>query len=218
MNFKQTICVGLTVLGLASVTSIEPAASSEYPDFPFGGGFWFGQSSYAPPAETYPPFRPYAPRHARVKPRQHVAHRPAFNPAIQITDPPPHASALAEELAAMQKQNPGALAIFLRDDTLRKSDTVVTDRGLLVFKGTQDRSASEDHATKDFVPITDAKSVPHRTELAAIQKVFIQHFELVRVTKLASAPSFGEQQAAPKPFETVEIRPIRRIEGVPAFR
>ncbi|WP_020175027.1 hypothetical protein [Methyloferula stellata] len=213
MNFKQAVFIGLMMASLASDTLIELAAAAEYLEFPFGGGFWSGQSSYAPPAEAYPALKPYVPRRAAAKPRHPVVHKAPLDRAIQDADAPPHASPLAEELAAMQKQNPGALAIFLRDDTLRKSDAVVTNTGILVFKG-----KSQDHSAKDFVSLPAAKGVPHRTELAAIQKVFVQHFEVVRVAKLTSAPGFGEKQAAPKPFESVEIKAIRRIAGVPAFQ
>jgi hypothetical protein len=205
--------MGLAMASLASAASFERVAAAEYPEFPFGGGFWSGQATYASPAEAYPPFRPYVPRRPAAKPHHPVVHKAVVDRAVHDADTPAHASPLAEELAAMQKQNPGALAIFLRDETLRKSDAVVTNTGILVYKG-----GAQDHSAKDFVPLPAAKGVPHRTELAAIQKVFVQHFEVVRVAKLASAPGFGEKQAAPKPFESVEIKAVRRIAGVPAFQ
>jgi hypothetical protein len=212
MNFKHAVFIGLMMASLASAALIEHALAAEYLEFPFGGGFWSGQSSYAPSAEAYPVLKPYVLRRA-AKPRHTVVHKVVFAHAIPDADAPVHASPLAEELAAMQKQNPGALAIFLRDDTLRKSDAVVTNTGILVFKG-----GFQDHSAKDFVSLPAAKGLPHRTELAAIQKVFVQHFEVVRVAKLTSAPGFGEKQAAPKPFESVEIKAIRRIAGMPAFQ
>ncbi len=212
MRFKRAV-LALLALSLGSAAAVEGAICAESIQYLFGVPFTPAQSYSAPPAVYLPP-DPWAQRRP-APPRRTVAHRPAPKPFFQVGDAPPHGSALADELAAMQKKNPGALAIFMRDTTLRKQDAIMTDRGIRIFKG----SEGDDHAARDFVPLTAAKGLPHRTELAAIQKAFVRHFEVMQLAKLTTASAapmqgFNEAQASPKSFETIEIKAVRRIGGV----
>ena len=78
----------------------------------------------------------------------------------------------ARAASALSKMPQPAIAgpiNYLEDDTLRAGDVVVTERGLLVFKG----AARFPFAAADFEPIehyTYAGSAPHRQVLLQIQR------------------------------------------------
>jgi hypothetical protein len=122
-------------------------------------------------------------------------------------------SLLAKRLAFMQKANPGALNVFLSDTTLQRKDAVMTSAGIFVFNG----AASSYHTPKDFTALADTKVLPHRVELAAIERVSVPHFEVAEAVKPTKTRIFVDVRPTTKSFEPVESKAVRRIAGVHWF-
>jgi hypothetical protein len=183
----------------------------------FGFNFWPSQpQTYSAPVNAaYPPFRQYAHRRVHAKThRHHYARKTPPNPLAQNNDPTTvEWSLLAKRLAVMQKANPGALNVFLNDDTLQRKDAVMTSAGIFVFNG----SSSSFHTSQDFTPLAYAKTLPHKVELAAIERVSVPHFEVAQAAKPAKTRVFVDVRPTIKSFEPVESKAVRHIAGVHWF-
>jgi hypothetical protein len=208
------------VLSLASAAALERAASAQ--ESIFGISSWsspvptsFGSGFGSRQTQIYPAMKTYVRWHAHAKRRHimHVARKTRVDHAVQSASAvPQQRSELAERLAAMQKVMPGTLSMFLNDVTLRSSDAVMTTAGIFIFKG-----GYGEHTSKDFVSLAYSKPIAHHAELAAIQKVSVQHFEVAELEKPKSSKGFENKLPATKTFETIEPKAIRRIAGIQAF-
>jgi len=179
----------------------------------FGFNFWPAQpQTYSAPANlAYAPVRQYAHRRIHSKTHRHYAHKTPLTPVAQNNGAAPaELSVLTKQLAAMQKANPGALSMFLNDDTLRRKDAVMTSAGIFVFNG----ASSSYHTPKDFTALAYTKALPHRVELAAIERVSVPHFETVQAAIPAKTKIFADARPATKSFEPVESKAVRHIAGV----
>jgi hypothetical protein len=223
MRSKRTLCIALAMsVGIAALLERAASAQTAGSFFGFsrntwGGDSWGSDNSLGTPqACVYSTFKKYVRWHAPAK-NHHIAHAHKVHVVphpVQTANAPAPAvrSELSERLAAMQKVSPGTLSMFLNDATLRSSDAVMTSAGIFIFKG-----GSGDHTQKDFVSLAYAKPIAHRAELAAIQKVSVQHFELAQLEKPKPGKSFEDTHPATKTFETIEPKAIRRIAGIQSF-
>jgi len=211
MRVSRVLGVALAACFCTAVL-VESAARAQ------SGGNFFGfnfrpaepQTYLAPVTFAYPPFKQYAYRHVRSKTHRHYAHKaPLIRPA-QDDKVPAEWTVLAKRLAIMQKANPGTLNVFLNDDTLRRKDAVMTTAGIFVFNG----ASSSNHTTKDFISLAYAKALPHKVELAAIEKVSVPHFEVADALKPAKTRIFADARPATKSFEPVASKAVRHIAGV----
>jgi hypothetical protein len=194
-------------LSLGSAAVLENAASAEPIGTLFGIRLWAEPTYYQPQSAVYPAYKTYA--HRRVRPKRLHALRKA-NPNQDGGKPQP--SELAERLAAMQKMKPGTLDIFLSDPTLKRSDAVMTNVGIFIFKG-----GAGEHTPKDFASLAQTKPIAHRAELVAIQRVSVPRFEVAQLEKPKPNKIFEDIRQSTKTFETIEPKSVRRIAGIEAF-
>jgi hypothetical protein len=207
MNVKP---ISISALGLSLLTILPPGASAE------GFGAWFdsapivqpynyGSVIYAYP--RYPVAYAGKPRHkVHTKFQTMTIHK--MEVSTDKAGLPTQWSAMTLHLAAMQKETPGALRIFLSDPSLRKGDAIMTNVGLRIFWGS---GTSKEHIVQDFIPLSFAKTQPHRIELADIQKVSAPPFEVAETNQTTA---FIRAHHASLEFATNEPKVIRQIPGI----
>jgi hypothetical protein len=86
----------------------------------------------------------------------------------------------------------------------------MTSSGIFVFNG----ASGSYHTPKDFRALAYTKALPHRVELAAIERVSVPHFEVAEPVKLAKTRIFADVRPAAKSFEAAESKAVRHIAGV----
>jgi len=211
MNLKQIACVAFS-LSFGAALLAEQATSTAYGANFFGFNFSTALSNsyaYSVPKSAYPPIR-IVHRHAQKKTHHHYARRVPLNLAAKDTTMRDEWPLLTKRIAAMQKANPGALAMFLNDTTLKKHDAVMTNAGIFVFTG----EASQYHSPQEFTSLTRSKRLLHYAELNAIEKVSVTHFEVAQAERSSQAVTFADVRPAVNSFEAVDTKAIRRIAGV----
>jgi hypothetical protein len=214
MRLKQLACA-VFLLSFAATCLAERATSAAYGQSFFG---FFSPprfyQTYSAPRWVYPPLT-IVQRRVKKKVHHRYARKAPFNPvasvnAVAHNNPTASEwSLLAKRLAAMQKADPGALAVFLNDSTLRRKDAVMTSTGIFVFTG----QPSASHSRQDFAALAQSRGLTHYAELSAIEKVSVPRFEIAQNEK-PSRLTFADVPPAIRSFEAVETKAVRHIAGV----
>jgi len=147
------------------------------------------------PIVAYAPDQPYyQPRdtHTFQPRRKRVKLSPSVEKAVAATEGPP-------KKAPPPEVGQGPLGPFINDPTLRAGDIVVTERGLMVYRG---GGGGAHHSPSEFVSVAAAKSLVGKRgrDLASIEqanrKAPVEEVE----TQTASADTNKQASAAdPKP-------------------